>query len=106
LSSSFSPRELAFLASSSSSWSGGAIRQIVLLCMDQLFLMTPDLTIPHPDLHASARWLVPAAEIAPDFIHPVLGARLEELGQKLKTRSQVEFYAQSKALLDFSSAQN
>ncbi len=42
------------------------------------------LTIPHPRLHLRAFVLLPLAEIAPDFIHPVFGLSVAELALGLE----------------------
>jgi 2-amino-4-hydroxy-6-hydroxymethyldihydropteridine diphosphokinase len=42
------------------------------------------LTIPHPRLHQRAFVLVPLAEIAPGFIHPVLEKSVSELAMGVK----------------------
>jgi 7,8-dihydro-6-hydroxymethylpterin-pyrophosphokinase len=37
------------------------------------------LQIPHPRLHQRAFVLVPLAEIAPDFVHPILNESIQSL---------------------------
>jgi len=41
------------------------------------------LTIPHPSAHERAFVMVPLAEIAPDFIHPVIGRSAAEIAKSL-----------------------
>ncbi len=40
---------------------------------------TPRLTLPHPQLHHRRFTLVPTVEIAPQFMHPVLGKTQQQL---------------------------
>jgi 2-amino-4-hydroxy-6-hydroxymethyldihydropteridine diphosphokinase len=59
----------------------GAPRPIdidILFYGDQI-VRTPELTIPHPKLTRRAFVLVPMAEIAPNFSHPVSGKTVSEL---------------------------
>ena len=50
----------------------------ILFYNDQV-VETPELTIPHPRLARRAFVLVPLAEIAPGFSHPVSGKTMSEL---------------------------
>jgi 2-amino-4-hydroxy-6-hydroxymethyldihydropteridine diphosphokinase len=43
----------------------------LLLCEDRV-ISSPALTIPHPRMHERAFALAPAADVAPDRIHPLL----------------------------------
>jgi 2-amino-4-hydroxy-6-hydroxymethyldihydropteridine diphosphokinase len=50
---------------------GARTIDIDLLYYEQLIWQSPTLTLPHPFLHQRRFTLVPLAEIAPDFVHPV-----------------------------------
>ena len=52
---------------------------IDILFYNCLIIETGELTIPHPLIHKRAFVLQPLLDIAPDFIHPVLGKTVNEL---------------------------
>lgn len=52
---------------------------IDVLFYDHLILYTPELIVPHKQLHKRRFILEPLKEIAPDFIHPLFSITIKEI---------------------------
>lgn len=62
--------------------SGGYIDRAIdidIIAIDDVVMDTPELTLPHPRMHLREFVLVPMAELAPDWVHPRLGRRVDEM---------------------------
>ncbi|MDE6378068.1 MAG: 2-amino-4-hydroxy-6-hydroxymethyldihydropteridine diphosphokinase, partial [Duncaniella sp.] len=46
---------------------------IDIIAIDSIVLSTPRLTLPHPRMHLREFVLVPLAQLAPGWVHPVTG---------------------------------
>ena len=57
-----------------------------LLLFGDLVCTRPGLTLPRPDMLRRVYMLGPAAEIAPEFVHPVAERTLSSLWQELRER--------------------
>ncbi|HEY8153991.1 MAG TPA: 2-amino-4-hydroxy-6-hydroxymethyldihydropteridine diphosphokinase [Myxococcota bacterium] len=73
---------------SSGRWSARTL-DLDLLFYGSLVLDEPGLCVPHPALHERAFVLVPLCELAPQLVHPRLGASVEELARKVRDSGSV-----------------
>ncbi len=64
-----------------------------LLIYAQCCLDTPNLTVPHPEMHRRSFVLVPFAEIAPDVRHPILQENIQSLLANLTDEKTVKLTA-------------
>lgn len=75
------------------STSEGYVSRIIdidLLFYQDVVLSEPSLTLPHPHLHKRRFVLEPMCEIAPDYIHPVIGLSIAELLKQCTDTSFVQ----------------
>jgi 2-amino-4-hydroxy-6-hydroxymethyldihydropteridine diphosphokinase len=61
-----------------------------ILFYGSLVLSGDDLIIPHPRLHERRFVLAPLAEIAPEFVHPLLNTSVAELLEKVGGNERVK----------------
>jgi 2-amino-4-hydroxy-6-hydroxymethyldihydropteridine diphosphokinase len=74
---------------------GARVIDIDVLYYDQLVWQTTTLTVPHPYLHQRRFTLVPLADIAPSFVHPILGKTNQKLLTEVTDSGQVVEYVAS-----------
>ncbi len=74
---------------------GSRLIDIDILYYDDLVVNTPALSLPHPWLHRRRFVLVPLVDLAPDFVHPILGKTNVELLAALPATGDVRPYLPS-----------
>ncbi len=62
---------------------------IDILLYDDIVLSTPELQIPHPDMHNRRFVLIPLSEIAPNAIHPIFKKSISELLIECKDTTRI-----------------
>lgn len=62
---------------------GPRVMDLDILFYGDVVINTPTLIIPHPRLHERPFVLEPLSEIAPEFMHPVLGKNIAALKSNL-----------------------
>jgi 7,8-dihydro-6-hydroxymethylpterin-pyrophosphokinase len=72
-----------------------------LLSYDDLVVLSPQLTLPHPSLHADFLIVRCASEAWPDFEHPIMQKTLREIAASTLPPVDAEFFLQGKSLVDF-----
>lgn len=58
---------------------GARVIDIDIIFYNDAIIQTPTLKVPHPQMQHRRFVLVPIVEIAPDWVHPVLGRNMVEL---------------------------
>jgi 2-amino-4-hydroxy-6-hydroxymethyldihydropteridine diphosphokinase len=67
---------------------GPRVIDLDLLSYDRLIMNKPHLILPHPFLEKRRFVLEPMAEIAPDYVHPVLQKTIARLRDELSVEGQ------------------
>lgn len=74
---------------------------LTLLSYDDLVVLSPQLTLPHPSLHTDPLMVRCASEALPTYEHPIIQKTLAEISGQASPARDAEFYLQGKTLVDF-----
>lgn len=72
-----------------------------LLSYDDLVVLSPRLTLPHPSLHTDFLIVRCASEAWSQFEHPIIQKTLSEIASLALPALDAEFFIQGKSLVDF-----
>ncbi len=67
---------------------GPRLLDLDIIFYENAVIETGELVLPHPRMHRRRFVLQPLCDINPDFVHPVLGERLQDLLDKLPADTQ------------------
>jgi 2-amino-4-hydroxy-6-hydroxymethyldihydropteridine diphosphokinase len=70
---------------------GPRLIDLDILFYDDLVLDSPPLVIPHPRLHERVFVLVPLMDVAPDFVHPLIGRKIRNIQAELDKEGIIRF---------------
>lgn len=65
---------------------GPRVIDLDIVAAEQTVVETPELTIPHPEMHARDFVLIPMLSVAPEWCHPTLEKTVQELEAELAER--------------------
>ncbi len=74
--------------------------QVTLLVFEKEVIMTPEMTLPSPDLHSDPIAILAAAEVWPGYVHPIYKKPLSSLVGHGQRTDRGEFLFQGQNLLE------
>lgn len=73
---------------------------VTLLVFEKEVIMTPEMTLPSPDLHSDPIAILAAAEVWPGYVHPIYKKPLSSLVGQGQRTDRGEFLFQGQNLLE------